>query len=719
VNLHEWEGKFEKDWPKGDPKKAGFLLSIIPGRTDWDEFLLSVKVEWKTWHDNLQSLPYCLLMLYGGLAFYEYDYNTFWPQFANAVGTDAFPANRQTEINHAFQEIAEELGLKINKGTHHVDYVGSAVWHIGIPLSLWGGFLDVCEWALWRDDWKTLPGEEWAESIKNRVGGRPRLCRFLINNREVASVFIKDMLDAREILMKDSSLSLADLAQACLTRTEYFEDVPETADFLRPENTDSLFSDRARLVWDDNNCSICLHLPGVARNKLPATWEIGTLSKRASATPDMLALDSQSFQDSLLLKLRSDSGDEGQRIRGLRPFGLFDGEKNRFINIDMEQLPLRSYLLISPDKLDGISRKGFAEEDYPVNEPYELNDGATCYITRLWPIDRSATLTVGGQKLHFRANARIEMRFFAGMGHLSAHFTRMESGFKVERLPLLCVAVPHGYFKNAESEIKSKFQVVIDDGKEIQTYGEWKKNHSDSEREYFFWRWADNPISKAKPKITLTGLHQLKGVRDIFSAPDIRGKRTIYIKAPKLGIERPYSVEIVKPMEGMEACWERLPGAYLLWFLLSQPESPEGMKWDDLMLAKDAIASGEEIKNLHYRFKKYVEHRYLRQQGHTWKIAESRAAMKPIEKGLKIKSKDGVINDEFLLEFCGDPSVLWGLYRYILEQAPHMKLQPIEVITKRGYPPFIQMRWKPSQREKVEKYLKGRDVRMVSDLWEG
>ena len=31
-----------------------------------------------------------------------------------------------------------------------------AAYHIGVPLSLWDGLLEVCEWALLQDDWKDL-----------------------------------------------------------------------------------------------------------------------------------------------------------------------------------------------------------------------------------------------------------------------------------------------------------------------------------------------------------------------------------------------------------------------------------------------------------------------------------------------------------------------------------------------------------------------------------
>jgi hypothetical protein len=151
-----------------------------------------------------------LVLLYSGLAFFKYDDNTFWPQFARAVGENAIPTNKQTEINQAFGLSARDFDLPIRKNTRGIDFVGSAIAYIGIPLSLWDGFLDICEWALWRNDWNAMSTEEWADAIERRAGGQRRLKRFLIDNRETARDFVKELLDAREILSNDPHLTIRD-----------------------------------------------------------------------------------------------------------------------------------------------------------------------------------------------------------------------------------------------------------------------------------------------------------------------------------------------------------------------------------------------------------------------------------------------------------------------------------------------------------------------------
>lgn len=176
-------------------------MPLIPSPTEWTDFLTTIKHDWEYWRSNLLKYPHCLLMLYDGLAFYEYEDNTFWPQFAKAVGLDRITANVQTEINLAVSIIAKESGLYLKSQ----DYNGAAIFHIGIPLSLWEDFLDICEWSFW-NAWENLTDEEWEQIINKRSIGRLRLGRFLIKNREAAQKIIKEMLDARRRLEEDPNL---------------------------------------------------------------------------------------------------------------------------------------------------------------------------------------------------------------------------------------------------------------------------------------------------------------------------------------------------------------------------------------------------------------------------------------------------------------------------------------------------------------------------------
>jgi hypothetical protein len=111
--LREWEGSFEEKVENLDAttsQKSGALLPLIPDRAQWSAFLATVQSEWNTWERDLVKYPACLIILYGGLAFYEYDEREFWPPFAKAIGKDSIPPNQQTEINQAFTQAAEHFG---------------------------------------------------------------------------------------------------------------------------------------------------------------------------------------------------------------------------------------------------------------------------------------------------------------------------------------------------------------------------------------------------------------------------------------------------------------------------------------------------------------------------------------------------------------------------------------------------------------------------------
>lgn len=215
-------------------------MSVIPSHAEWDCFLSNVKSEWENWNKEIERFPNNLVVLYSGLAFLNMNPIRLAPLYKSNYSKH-LPSNQQNEINRAFSKSARTLGLKIQKGENRTNYIGSAVYYIGIPLSLWDGFLEICEWTLWRKDWKELCGEEWEENIGKRTGSRLRLTKFLIENREAASFFIKEILEAREILIEDENLTIDDIAQASLLRAEYFEEVPETAEFLRPKIQNHFF----------------------------------------------------------------------------------------------------------------------------------------------------------------------------------------------------------------------------------------------------------------------------------------------------------------------------------------------------------------------------------------------------------------------------------------------------------------------------------------------
>jgi hypothetical protein len=715
--LADWEVSFEDKLESLNPitrHKAGALLPLIPNREQWGVFLETIQSEWATWEHDLTRYPACLLVLYGGLAFYEYDERVFWRHFAKAIGKDSIPPNRRTEINQAFSQIAEHLGFRIlRKVTHRTlhlfeielpvedrttSYVGSAVYHAGIPLSFWDGFLEICEWASWQDNWSTLSDEAWTRVLEKRLIGQTRLKRFLNDNREATTALIKEILAARKVLSDDPGLSISDLSQACFLRREYFDEVPETAEFLRPKDPESLLRDRPQLVWTDGR--ICLRLPGVTTNKLPAIWHIGKKSQPAAATPHELILDSCAFQPSINLRLISGMHTEPQDLQGINPWGLFDLDSGgRQVSSGREQLPLHSYALVSPRKLDIIARDGFEETDNPLNEPYVLADGSKCYVTHLWPTRKFAELSLRDQDqqstIRFRANAKIEARIFVGRGRRAANFDRIgPDKIKIEHLPILSLAVPCGYFRDTHKTLSEKFRVRCDDKAAGGTWEPISTATDGEDKDHFTWNWGKRPFIEQVRTGTVRGLKELA---TFFRSPDLKGDRTFSIESPEFRVS--YKVYLDHPKPGMEDCWRSLPGPFLPWFLLCQ--TSDGMKWDDLLLAQEIIAP--DLRLSAYLLRKYEKYGLLVQKGRRWMIAESRAVLANIDP------------DKCRLEYCGDPSVLWRFYRWM--SRPPVTLPDIEVVNKHGEAPYLRMDWDADLRDEILYRLRHMNVHIGPSLW--
>jgi hypothetical protein len=699
-NVGDWEGTFHEALtrvvaPHGSADTpAGVLLPVIPTRTEWEAYLTSVKTDWHRWRSTLGQYPASLLVLYAGIAFYEYADGTFWPQFAASVDTSPLTPNDQRDINNTFSAAAAHFGLRSRLRVRGTDFVGSAVHYIGIPLSLWDDFLTVCDWALWQSRWSELSDGEWKDAATRRAGGKARLKHFLIDYRHTATQLITEMLAARQVLSEDATLSTQDISQASILRSEYFDEVPETAEFLRPKDPGSLLQNRARLVWNHHRRQISLLLPAVSNDKLPAKWALGTHTQNAATTPDALVVNADAFTDPLLLRLRSANGDDLQRIRGIGPWALFDLEGgNNLVNVARDHLPLKSYSLVSSHPLQ-LSSEGFDHTDHPPNERLTLTDGTSCFVTGLFPTGKYAELHIDGASglrgtLRFRPRARLDTRFFLGWGRNAAYSFREPDGMiGLDHLPVLCVSIPRAYFRDSAAELQRLFHVTIDNR---DAAGFWKHLRTDDNGEFWQWRWSKTPLLEFRG--TTRRLTSLSALADAFRSQSLIGIHKFAIRAPGHMVERDFTVHIVGRSDTtIDLCWKNLPGALLPLFLLCGRE--HGLRWEELLLAREVLAPQEELS--HYMFRRYAKYCVLQQHGLRWRLDQSRA--------------DWLSTSEAHCElaFCGDPSILWSLYRQMVKRS--VKLPTIDVVAKRGELPYMKMIWPSEQRAEIQRYLAAKNV---------
>ncbi len=689
---------------------AGAILSAVPNRERWEDFLNSVRAEWDNWKVSLENYPACLVVLYGGVAFFKYEDLRFWRYFSEAVtgrtGEEPPSPSQQTHINKFFRKALEDNQLKIVSQAGKIDFVGSAIWHIGVPLSLWDGFIDICEWALWQQDWQSMPAADWAAEVTRHIPSRPRLRRFLIENRAAAASFIQEILEVREILRNDLSLTIEDIARASVLRFEFFDEVPETAEFIRSQNPDSLFKNHARIIWNESRRKISVQLPGVNREQLPAMWQLGCRHQQAALTPTEMVLDAEVFQSKLSLVLKTREAREFQSLFGASPWGFFDVEAaGQLVNSNRDVLPLKSYALISNQQIEIKNVQGFDHAEGDINESFELSDGSICFMTRLWPTGNYAEIELRHQgepkKLRFRTRAKIAVRRFFGKHYKAAYFIRMPDGtIECEEYPIFCVAIPRDFFKDSYAELRRHFRIKEGDSTASGHWQQISAKMGEGDREYFEWIWGDTPFIETKSDKTIKDLRRLG---DVVRPKDVKGKKELCIKSPEFSYS--YTVEKRGRNRRIDECWKDLPGKYALWFILCQAgENEAGMKLDDILIARDVVVPNAPDSSFsNYLLRRYESLGFLIQRGHRWEMGKPRAELGYPASG------------SFELKYCGDPSILWGSYRRL--SWDNIVLPAVEVVSRRDELPFLRMVWRSEARAKIEWDLKTHGVEIARELW--
>ena len=105
----------------------------------------------------------------------------------------------------------------------------------------------------------------------------------------------------------------------------------------------------------------------------------------------------------------------------------------------------------------------------------------------------------------------------------------------------------------------------------------------------------------------------------------------------------------------------------------------------------------------------YENRGVLKGNGNRWQFAKSKIYF-------------GANNDENFLRFCGNPSVLWNLLRYLAEKLPQVGFDKIEVISKKSGVTHLFLRLNEEQKRLGEKYVgdygKRYDLTLVDENWE-
>lgn len=626
--------------------------------------------------------PYLLLVLYAGLGFHEYKDATFWPQFCRVVGLSSLSPTRKRKLNENLAQAAKAADLRIIKNAAGCSFVGTAVFFIGVPVSLWDEFLIICEWALYRKDWKNFSDEQWREELEKRFGRYSRLLKFLTENRQAATEFIQEMLDARKILTEDAQLNLSNIRQASILRPEYFEEVPETAEFLRPDNPESLLQRRPRLLWRDNR--IAIHLPPVAEEG--AVWRFGEETKPASNVATELPVNSKAFQERLIIQLQSGEKVQTFRIPGLHPFGLCDEESNRFVNMNHVRLPLHSYRLVSQEKLK-MEGKGWVKDDEEETEnwPLFLEDGVQVFVTNLFPADDRPKLKVNGRKIKFGRRESVKLRLYSGSENSYAcrFLLRENYPIQIEQNPHLVLEIPEGFVEDNDDLCDREFEVLVD-GKPVP--GKWRFFH-DYDGKETKWEYYE----------------YLMGLSKSSSASILLGEHTIQVRSRHAGIiplgkEKEFQVKIIETLG--KDIWPKPSQMekYLLWVLLSQIQKES--TWENFWIAHQTVAGLAFVKITQNDWKKLEEHGYL-----SW----CRGRFEVLKSCMVFGRRMG---GQFTAYYCG----LVNRLHAVVREFPPIKM--IEAKQERGFPAHLEIQWPQNNRSFIRNICQKEHIEIKEhSLW--
>lgn len=689
-DFANWNAQFESAFlniPLKQQNKPSAFLSVIPEKQEWSDFVDFVRQEWR--FNRIFEYPYCLVTLYAGIAFFEYESGDFWKPFAKNVGKDKFLISDQNNLNDFFLHSIQEIKLEFLKHKNGNDFVGTAIFQIGVPLSYWDDFLKICENLWWKENWQNFTEQEWKDFINRKTGGLQRLKRFLTDYPNTARRFIKEVHDVRE-LISSCEIPVEEILSISFLRPEHFEESPETAEFLSPLNPEKileskLFKNQFRLVFNESAAAINLYLPPVKQEKLPAVWKLNELETDADLYQQEIGINTHAFQPKISFCLESENKTEKRKINGIDNWALFDGESGYRINEERQSLSVKSYTILSLERLENLKIKGFDDDEYLINQPFLLNDGSNVFITKLVPLEQKAKISFDCEdskaKLKFQSKGKVNIYLLSGRNEEAMQFRLFENTLKTNHLPVPCLTLPLDLFDKNEVDLSKQFKVSLN---EQEVSGKWDKIKADNYNEIYVWEW--NEETKVRKKLNLN------------------------IECEGLGIKKEFKIEILQPKDNLAKCWNNFPDKYLPFILLAQPNfiSDKGTTFDEMREIKEIITPTQRFVSLSF-FHFYEKYGILKGFGNRWQFAKSKLYLGENETGN-------------FLRFCGNPCVFWQIIRFLSDKFPAFDFSSVEIVSKKGELTHLFLILTNEQKEICEKYANDYEqkygIALVNESWE-
>lgn len=395
--FQKWEQAFGSTLAKmtiDQRKRCGGLIPLLPSHSEWLRFVKDAKDEWNILAENLYRFPLCIIALYAGVVFFEYQHKATgywaWHKLAEILDVKSAPSTVRI-FNTVFLKSFQNLGFSLRFRGSMASPDDSVTYSIGLLPSLWQDFIRVCQLVASRADWESYSDEEWQVMINKLPQVSKIIKAFVLENRSIANGYIRELLALRCKAL--SGVIIKNLFSTTFLRPEYLMRA-ETEQFLGASAVEILppLELPCELIWNEQLYRLSLFVPGIAQNCFPAIWNISDITQVASTSPDEIVLNARIFEANLFLHLHSSHGESVQEIRGLSPWVLFDVDNNgKYVSIEhtSELLPASRYVLICSKPICEVSRTGLDDSQCVVNEELEFEDGGKCYLTRFFPMEFS------------------------------------------------------------------------------------------------------------------------------------------------------------------------------------------------------------------------------------------------------------------------------------------------------------------------------------------
>lgn len=343
------------------------------------------------------------------------------------------------------------------------------------------------------------------------------------------------------------------------------------------------------------------------------------------------------------------------------------------------------YVLVSKSPLIFTNQEGWLGDDADEtrwNQEAQMPDGSTCFVSRLVPDARRATLEVAGwHRITFAPRARLELRVFPRVTERFFLTSTPPKSIALPDWPRFVIKAPKGMLGSSAEEVQSllqnEFRFFAD---QTQIPGDWRHDVDATKRlegeDVFFFRvkedWLPPGHGTSRARV-LRNLSELGRVEPPTPQPcEIAIQlRTEHHGVVPFGDLREIRVRKEPPLPAGLVSKLSVPfGQYWPWYLLTVTK--EHATWEEIRLAFEMMNFGT-VRLQYYAFQQIERPGMAVRRGRRWTDFQNRIHFGPHQGG------------SYVVRYAGLTDAIYSILREI------EPLRRIEARWERGHPPHLEI----------------------------